>query len=401
MKLLQINTTVNSGSTGRIAEEIGEYVLSQEWESYIAYGRGNRPSKSQKVKIGNKLDQAIHLIGTRLFDRHGFYSKATTKNLVSEIERIKPDIIHLHNLHGYYLNIEVLFEYLKKKQYPVVWTLHDCWPFTGHCSYFDSVNCHKWKTECQKCPLKQKYPASYLYDNSKINFIQKKKLFSNFDSITIVTPSLWLKEKVSQSFLGRFNVHCINNGVNLNTFTPSTHKSNDGMQRKIKILGVASIWDRRKGLSDFIKLRQISELDVEITLVGIDGQLGKKLPDSIVKISRTENVQELALLYGNADIFINPTYVDNFPTTNLEALACGTPVITYNTGGSPEAIDEKTGVVVEKGDLNGLVSAIFKVKASDIKTLRLECRKRADRLFNKEDRIRDYFLLYQNLVGKS
>ena len=401
MKVLQINTVVNSGSTGRIAEDIGKLLISQGHESYIAFGRGSRPSSSSLIRIGNLRDIRSHVIKTRLFDGHGFGSENATKKLVEEIERIKPDVIHLHNLHGYYLNIEVLFNYLKTSPTPVVWTLHDCWAFTGHCTYFDYVNCFRWQTGCYSCPNKKAYPASWFMDNSKLNYIQKKKLFNSVAMISIVAPSQWLADHVSKSFLGGYPINLIRNGIDLSIFYPRTTgniKERLGIGNRFMLLGVASVWDRRKGLDDFIQLNKIIDQDSVIVLVGLSQKQLKNLPEGIIGIARTENIEELAEFYSAADVFLNPTWVDNCPITNSESLACGTPVVTYRTGGSPESIDESSGLVVQKGDNYSLYSAAMKIKVKGKFNYSASCIARASKIYNKNVKYQEYIDLYHSLL---
>ena len=398
-KLLIINVTANSGSTGRIAEEIGQTAISNGYETYFAYGRVARESKCNVIKIGNSLNVKLHGVESLLFDNHGFSSRIATKRFIRRIEEIKPDIINIHNIHGYYINVKILFEYLSKINIPVVWTFHDCWPFTGHCSYFDKYNCTKWMTECHHCPNKKGYPSSLFIDNSKNNFNRKKKLFSNINNLNIVTPSHWLTNISKQSFLKEKNIVTIHNGTNLNVFNIKDGKKRDELKlndRKV-VLGVASIWDKRKGLDDFIKLSELLSDEYKIILVGLNKKQKESLPANIIGIERTESVHELAELYNMADVFVNPTYSDNFPTTNIEALACGTPVITYKTGGSPEAVDEKTGVVVEQGNINQLKEAIELI-AKNKGEYSENCRERAVNLYNKQDRFNDYIKLFNSLT---
>jgi putative colanic acid biosynthesis glycosyltransferase len=402
LKVIQINTIVNSGSTGRITEDIGKVLLANGHESYIAFGRGNRPSKSLLIKIGSEWDVYWHGLQTIVFDRHAFASKAATQKLIREIDRLKPDVIGLHNLHGYYINIEILFTYLKTTQIPVVWTLFDCWAFTGHCTYFDDIHCTKWIKGCSECPKKKKYPSSFFKDNSKSNYLNKKSLYGDFKNLQLVVHSRWLQNLVQQSFLRKVSTHHIFSGIDLDIFRPSTGDSEiiEKYQLKSKriILGVASTWDKRKGLDDFIQLNNYLSYRQTILLVGLNKQQLKLLPSSIIGIERTENVNELAALYSTADVFVNPTWQDNFPTTNLEALACGTAVITYNTGGSPEAIDEATGFVIEKGNVKGLADAVITVLENGKDHYRNICRQRAEQLFNKNDRYGDYLKLYELLL---
>lgn len=406
MKVLQINTAVNTGSTGRIAEEIGQAVIAAGHTSYIAYGRASGKSHSHTIKIGSSFDQKIHGLQTRIFDRHGFASATATKRLVAEINCINPDVIHLHNLHGYYLHVGVLFDYLKEAKKPVVWTLHDCWPFTGHCCYFDFVQCNKWKTHCEKCPLQRKYPESLVFDNSYKNFDIKKELFNGVQNLTLVTPSNWLSKLLQESFLHNYPVSVIHNGIDLSVFKPLGdatlsigQKLNIG--KGAVILGVASVWDRRKGLKDFIQLSEKIDPADRIVLLGLTKQQQEGLPQNIIGIERTENLAEMVQLYNLATVFVNPTWVDNFPTTNIEALACGTPVITYDTGGSLEAVDNNTGWVVEKGNIEGLVNAIATIKQKGKEFFVAACRARAQALFNNKERFGDYIELYQSVLQRN
>jgi putative colanic acid biosynthesis glycosyltransferase len=406
LRIIQINTTVNSGSTGRIAEDIGKGLMENGHESYIAYGRGSGISQSYLIKVGNQTDIILHGIKTAVLDRHGFGSRTATKKLIDEIDRIKPDAIGLHNIHGYYLNVEILFDYLYKVKIPVVWTLHDCWAFTGHCTYYDSIGCEKWKTLCQVCPKKKFYPSSYGLDQSKKNHLDKQRLFNQLNNLHLITPSRWLSNEVRQSRLDFQSAHVIHNGIDLEVFKPQDQefikKHINGIHffgdKKI-ILGCASIWDKRKGLDDFIQLSYLFDENHKIVLIGLNADQISKLPKGILGISRTESIEELAAWYSTADVFVNPTYQDNFPTTNLEALACGTPVITYNTGGSPEAIDEETGMVVEKGNLPALKTAIELITAKGKTHYQSLCRARAEKYFNKNERYLDYLHLYESLVN--
>lgn len=403
MKVLQVNTTVNTGSTGRITEEIGQKLIDYGHHSYIAYSRiGPNGSSSKLIKIGNKLDQYLHGLKTRLFDLHGFGSKQATGDLISEIDSIDPDVIGLHNLHGYYLNIEILFKYLKEKKKPVIWTLFDCWPFTGHCTYFESIGCKRWIDGCYDCPKKNSYPASYGLDNSSNNYKNKRELFTGLDNLTIITHSNWLRDLVKKSFLQSYPVKVIRSGVDLGTFDINKESPDllRNESRKI-ILGVANLWNRRKGLDDFIQLSKLLKNKYQIVLIGLNNKQKEALPDNIIGLLRTESVEQLATYYCAADVFVNPTTADNFPTTNLEALACGTPVITYDTGGSPEAVSEDTGIVVPQGNVNELSKAVETLLKKEKSFYSGKCRKRAEDLFNKEDRYKDYLDIMESLCKKS
>lgn len=400
VKILQINSVCGIGSTGRIATDIHNILVKMGHESYIAYGRDIPKNCATAIKIGNKYDNYEHVALTRIYDKHGFGSKKATKEFINKIEEINPDIIHLHNIHGYYINIEILFDYLKKVNKPVIWTLHDCWVFTGHCAYFDYIGCNKWKNECFDCPEKKSYPASILMDNSKVNHYKKRNIFTGVKNLTIVTPSKWLAGLVKESFLCEYPVKVINNGIDLDTFKPtgSNFRQKYNLEDKYIILGVASIWDRRKGLKYFIELSNMLEEDEVIVLVGVSEKQKKELPNNIIGITKTNNIKELVGIYSTSDLFVNPTLEDNFPTTNLEALACGIPLITFNTGGSVEPITDETGFVVEKGDLQGILKCISLIRKNKKSEFSEKCVMSAKESYDKNDRFKEYISLYMDLL---
>lgn len=408
MKILQINVVYNSGSTGRIVANISDTSQKHGIESFVAFGRGNTSNLPLAVKkFGNHFELLLHILKTRLFDMHGFGSSLTTRKLLLYISTLRPDIIHLHNVHGYYLNINILFNYFKENKTPIVWTMHDCWPLTGHCVHFERIDCQKWKSGCFKCPITKSYPKSWYWDNSKINFRKKKGLFSYLPNLTLVPVSDWLNSVVSESFLKSNDSKVIHNGVDLNIFRviPSVNTYwfkylNIPIKSKI-ILAVTNVWTVEKGFNDVLSLYKLLPKDYVIVIVGVTNLQKKELPMGLHGIRRTENTLKLVELYNIASVYINPTYEDNFPTTNIEALACGTPVVTYNTGGSPEAIDDETGYVVKKGDINELVSVVKEVCKQGKDYYKTKCRIRAEKFFNKEDRYNDYIELYKEILNKS
>lgn len=387
-KLLQINVTANWGSTGKIAEQIGIKAMEHGWESYIAYGRMCNPSKSKLIKVGSRLNVYEHYLENRLFDNEGLASRVSTKKFIKQIEQIKPDIIHLHNIHDHWLNYKILFEYLNTTDIPIVWTQHDCWAFTGGCMHFVHSNCEKWKIGCNKCPQRKN-----IIDRSLYNYNHKRTLFSSNNNLTIVPVSQWLADFAQESFLKNKKIKVINNGVDLNVFVPSSKE-----KKKFQILAVSSVWHKAKGLYDVFNLRELLSDEYEIIMVGLSADQIKQLPAGIVGVQRTQNIQELVKLYSEADVLINPTYADTFPTVNLEALACGIPIITYKTGGSPETIDEETGFVVKQGDLNALVKAIEKMKTNPLSSK--SCRLRAEKLYDKDKCYEKYIGLYNELLNK-
>lgn len=342
MKILMINSVCGIRSTGRICTDIADEMTKQGHQVKIAYGRESVPEKYQKyaVRIGSDLNVKIDALTTRLFDDAGFNSITATRKFLNWVNEYDPDVIHLHNLHGYYINVPMLFEYLSKSNKKVIWTLHDCWAFTGHCAYFTYAKCMRWKTGCHDCPQKTDYPSTFLMDRSELNWKQKRRMFTSIKNMTIVTPSKWLARLVNQSYLKKYSVTVINNGIDTSIFkiTPSDFCERHGLEGKKIILGVASVWDRRKGLDDFVKLSHIIDNNYAIVLVGLSNKQINQMPSNIICISRTNSQKELAEIYTASAILFNPTYEDNYPTVNLEAQACGTPVLTYKTGGSPESV---------------------------------------------------------------
>ena len=363
MRVLLINSVCGRQSTGRIVSDLQLELKKEGHECIIAYGEKNSLDTEGNFRIGSEIERYYHAVMSRLFDCHGLCSKLATKKLVEFIRGYSPDLIHLHNIHGYYLHYEILFSFLKSFGKPILWTFHDCWPFTGHCTHFDLIRCNKWKTQCVNCPQKHEYPKSILCDSSASNFKKKKRLFTSIDNLTVVTPSAWLKTKVRESFFQNVNIRVIPNGIDTDLFKPMKSCLRDKFDlgnQKI-ILGVSSVWHERKGFYDYIKLSRMLSNDFRIVLIGVNKQNLKELADtSIVGVCRTDSKQELAAWYSLAYCFLNLTYEDNFPTVNIESLACGTPVITYETGGCSEALTEKCGVSIPQGDLQRVYAAIQK-----------------------------------------
>lgn len=399
MKVVIINSVSGYGSTGRIVNDISETLDLQNYINYIFFGRKDSDFKNSK-KFGGFFNVPSHLLKSRLLGKHGFYSKFATRQLVRQLEKIKPDLIHLHNIHGYYLNVETLFDYLKTANIEVVWTLHDCWSFTGHCAYYDYVECSKWQMGCYGCPQLGEYPKSLIFDRSKEAYKDKKRIFNSVDKLTFVTPSKWLKDELSKSFLKSYPAKVINNGIDLDSFMPreGSFRKDNNLEDKFIILGVASVWERRKGLPYFFELSENLAVDEVIVLVGLDKNQIETLPKNMIGIERTSSLTELVELYSTADVFVNPTLEDNFPTTNIEALACGTPVVTFNTGGSSEIINQDTGLVVDKGDSVGLYNAISEIRENTKAKYSQACINRAKEKYNKDEAFEQYVTLYKSLL---
>lgn len=401
MKIVQINS-VSYGSTGSIMLNIHSNLLHNGIESYAVWGRGKKSNNKNEIYMNDKLGVYFHKVYTLLTSKTGLVSINSTKKLLNRLDEIKPDIIHLHNIHGYYINIELLFNYIKKNNIKTIWTLHDCWAFTGHCSYFTYTNCNKWKKECNNCPKYKEYPKS-IVDNSLYCYKTKKELFTSIEDLTIITPSKWLANLAKKSFLGKYKIEIINNGIDTNIFKKIDRnklkfRKKYNLEDKKIILGVASPFSNRKGFNDFISLSKIIDDNYVIVLVGLTKKQISNLPINIIGIKRTSDINELVDIYNSSNIFVNLTYEDNYPTVNLEAIACGTPVLTYDTGGSTEFTDflkkdKNIYVINKKSTINNL--NILKKRIEDIVSKNTFEFKNTD-LIDKKEMIKKYIKLYKN-----
>ncbi len=397
-KVLFINTVAGKGSVGRIVTGLSRALKKRDAETLIAYGRWAPPSGHDSYRIGGDVSVYLHGILNRITDRHGLYSAEATKALTGKIKEFDPDIIHLHNVHGYYVNYRLLFDFLKRdfsgrNNHRIIWTLHDCWSFTGHCVHFEYAGCMRWKEGCHDCPEKKQYPASLLLDASRENYRDKKNCFTGIDGLTLVTPSEWLKSVVRESFLKEYPVKCVPTGIDLNSFKirPSEIRKRYGIGEKPLLLGVANPWRERKGFDDFLKLSESLGDEMKIAMIGLTKSQTEIASEygNIIPIMKTDSVEEMAEWYSASDIYVNLTYEDTFPTTNLEAMACGTPVITYRAGGSPEALNYETGTVREIGDITGVIESAREILGRDKEKIRKACVERAA-LYGSELRFNQY-----------
>ena len=386
-------------STGNIMLNIATKTRERGYKAFTI-SKKTRTSLLHKRDVpfhtytGTRFEHTIHRYFSWITDLQDFGSVVATYELIRKIKKINPDIIHLHDIVGWYVNIGILFKFLKKYNKPIVWTFHDCWAFTGRCVHFDSVSCERWKTGCGKCPQIGYMPRSWYFDLSAFNWRRKKRLFSSIEKLTIVTPSIWLKELTSNSFLSQHKCLVINNGINLDVFKPTTGERYNELKKLNKkiVLGVASTWSDRKGLNDFIQLSSMLPDNYQIILVGISQEEINN--DKIIAYKRTTNQKELAEIYTAADVFANPTMEDNFPTVNLEALACGTPIVTYKTGGSPESIDKKTGIAVEQSNIEQMLDAILFVTKNGKENYSNACIEKSKN-YDMNARFNDYVDLYE------
>lgn len=363
MKYLFINSVAGFGSTGRIAAERCRELMAQGHECVLAFGREKANCDDiPTVQIGTSLDFKLHGVRNRLLDDHGFGSRGATNRFLQWVKEYDPDVIWLHNIHGYYIHIGLLFEYLRTCGKKILWTLHDCWAFTGHCAYFDFAGCDKWRSGCYACPQKGSYPASCGLDNSRNNYEKKRKLFTGIPNLTLIVPSHWLESRVKQSFLQEYPIEVVYNTINRDIFKPTLgdFRERHGLEDKKIILGVASVWDDRKGLKDFIALSQLLDDSYRIVLIGLaPGQI-EALPKNILGLPRTNSMQELVQGYCAADVFVNPSVEETFGMTAMEARCCGTEAIVYQDTACEEIVNQFGGIAVPKGADN-LYAAIQKL----------------------------------------
>lgn len=390
MRIVQINATCGAGSTGKICVAVSRLLSERGIENHILYTSGK---SDYPLGIRYASDRYIKLqaLLSRITGRYGFVSRRATSRLLRHLDRLSPDVIHLHNLHGHNVDLGRLLAYIRQRGIKVYWTFHDCWAFTGYCPYFDMAACDRWESGCRDCPQRRGF--SWFFDRSATLQAQKRELLKDLD-LTVITPSEWLAGLVRRSFLGAYPIRVINNGIDLSVFRPreSELKRRLGIEGKHLLLGVAFDWSPRKGLDVFVELARRLDDRFRILLVGVDGRTAAALPDSILTVGRTKSQAELAEIYSAADLFVNPTREENYPTVNMESLASGTPVLTFRTGGSPEMLDEATGFVVEKDDIDGLERVILSLEYT-APGMREACLRKAA-AFDQGERFREYLALY-------
>lgn len=398
MRVFMINSFFSVGGPPRIVKGIYDVLKENNDLCILAAAREKIIDSMHTTRIGTKITAYRCAILARIFDSEGFNAKKPTEQLIKQIKEYNPDIIHLHNLHGYYINVEILFDFLKKYKKPVIWTLHDCWSVTGHCVHFDYIGCDKWKKGCNKCIQKKEYPTSVFFDNSAENYKRKKAAFTGVQNMTLVPVSKWLEGIIKKSYLSEYPTNVIYNGLDLKHFKPTanTIKSAYGIKNKIMILGVAQNWSKKKGFNDFIKLSSLLNMDkYAIVLVGVPKSLQKKVPHNIICVDQTNSTTELAQFYSAADLFLNLSYEETFGLVTAEALACGTPAIVYNRTAVPEIIDESCGIVVEAGNIKLLKKII-----TDEKWRAIESNNCIGRAKQYEDKIQycKYIELYKKIL---
>ncbi len=401
-RLLIIGSSLNYGSPGRITESLGLLAQRNGWEVFQAHGlKYANHSQLKAHPVSSCFEEKIHAAFSLLLDAHGLASTIGTKRLVKWIEKIKPDVIHLHNIHGYYLNYKVLFEYLATLNTPIIWTLHDFWVITGHCAHFDYIGCNKWKTECNNCPQRGTYPKSLFLDKSKRNFNVKKKYFTSVQNMTITPVSKWVGKLVAESFLGSYPIQPIYNGIDTEIFkkTKSDLRKRLGLEGKFVMVAVAAPWYPLKGMNDYFELSKHLAADFQIIMIGLKPEQIKQLPEGIIGIEKTQNQEELAAYYSMADVVLNLSYQETFGMTTVEGLSCGTPGIVYNKTASPELVTPDTGRVIEAGNISELLNAIYEIKNIGKSAFSKACRERVLTYFDKDKQFNKYIELYERLIA--
>lgn len=399
-RLLQINTTLGRGSTGRIAELISSLARNAGWECFMAHGPrflGN--SEMRSYQVSGRFDELRHYVLSRVLDRHGLGSCAATKKLIRRIEKVRPDVVHIHNLHGYYANYKLLFQYLAKKGIPTVITMHDFWLMTGHCAYINK-SCSKWEVGCGHCPRLREYPASF-FDRTRKNWVLKKSLFDAFDKdkLVLVPVSHWLEGFAKQSLLSERKFQVIQNGVDTKVFQPYQGEHSELWKKvdwnKHTIISVADKWTEANGFYDIIALSRLLPVDMQIVMVGLNEQQMEGLPDNIVGIGHTSNVQQLVELYSSADVLFNSSTEVTFGLVTAEAMACGTPAIVFKGTAGEEIVNPQTGFTIEKiEEIPELVYACR--EKSD--TYNVNCRERVVEYFDSVKQYSKYIELYENIL---
>ena len=399
MRILLINSVCGTGSTGKIIADILDLLKKSGHEAKVLYGVGEARGviPQDAVKTANQWDYYLHNGLSRITDHAGLYSRKATYRLIQEIKIYAPDLIHLHTLHGYYINYEILFDFLKKANIPVAWTLHDCWPFTGHCTNFSAIGCKQWRDKCIDCPQLHRYPKCWFTGDAEKNFIRKKTAFTGLQNLVITAPSHWLADQISASFLKDYPVQVIPNGIDRSIFHPQGGDLRErySLQGKKIVLGVANVWSKSKGTDDMILLSRMLDDAYQIVMIGLTSKQMEDLPKEIIGIQRTKNQQALAQWYSEADVFVNPTYEETFGLTSVEAQACGTPVVAYNTDGCPETVMQGNGIIVPQGDVNKMKEAIINIAFAE---------KRADSQkmdsFANDHVYQEYIRLYRSMLKK-
>lgn len=399
-KLVLVNT-VCSGSHGRLMRDLRSAAQANGFQVCVAYGRGD-PFSGDTVRIGAQKDVLAHVALTRALDMHGRGSRGATEAFVRHLSDLSPDLLHLHNIHGYYLHAQTLFDFIRERNLPTLWTLHDCWALTGHCSHFTRAYCARWQNGCHDCPLKREYPASFGLDASRRNWQWKKDAFSTVPTLRLVTPSLWLSDVVRGSYLGQLPRRVVPNGIDLSLFRPvdgSAVRESLGVEPdQALLLCVARPFDARKGYADMLRVAERLKEKARVVMIGLSDRQLRSLPPYVIGLSGTDGPEELVPYYAAADCLVNPTYEDTYPTVNMEALACATPVVGYGVGGAKEQLADPVGLPLPVGNPDLLADSALR-SALKKKSLSPLCRRYAEQHFDRGKAIGQYIEIYHQMTG--
>lgn len=402
-KLVQFNPVANWGSTGRLTEDIGDVAMAAGWDSYIAFGRQFNPSTSHLLRIGGNWSVISHTLKTRFFDRQGFGSYCATSTLLKKFDEIKPDIFQFHNLHGNFLNLPLILRYAIEKNIPIVWSLHDCWSMTGHCTHFVKIGCERWKTECYRCPLKAEYPNSWLFDQSRRNFREKKKLIEAIPQLSIISGSEWLASIAAESYFKGRTIHVIPDGIDTDIFQPRNNgillRRKLGIEGKFVILATGTGWGEDKGFYDYGKLKKMLSDDYAIVLVGLSPEWLSKIPEGVIGLPRTKTPQELSEYYSMADCVISLSRMESFGLTPVEGYACGTPAIVYDTTALPELITPETGFVAKFLDVEDVKQKVELLKARGKANYSERCHEIAVEKYDRRKCYAEYLKIYNAMLS--
>lgn len=401
MKIVQINTTFNQGSIGRTTAEVHGYLVANGDASYVFTSTVD--DKANNVYcIGNTFDHKIHGLLSKLFGLQAYFSHVPTRKLLRKLDGIKPDVVHLRNLHSNYINLPMLLRYLAKKNIATVLTLHDCWFITGKCCYYTHVNCDKWKSECHDCPALKYDNVSWFFDRTRKVYNDKKRLFSAIPRLAVCGNSQWTTDQASKSFLKDASyVGRIYNWIDQEVYhfeDCQDLRVKHNLEGKFVVLGVSQGWSNRKGLDIFIKLANSLPL-VKFVLVGKMNS-NEQLPDNIISVGQTQNIKELCKYYSLADVFINPSLQETFGKVSAEALCCGTPIIVNNATANPELVGDGCGYVVNNNDISEYVSCLNRIQTAGKGAFSSKCIAFAKENFDRETNIREYINLYHKLIDK-
>lgn len=404
MKILQINSVYEERSTGRTCKEVEKAVIANGGQCITAYGFGPKRDTPNAYKIGTPFEYYLHGVLGRLTGLNGYFSVFATIRLVHFIKKYDPDVIHLRNLHGFYINLPILFSYLKKSNKPVIQNVHDCWIFTGKCTHYTVNNCYKWKTECDshcpKCVVHQ-YPKSLIFDFSRKMFRDKKKWLTSLPNLTIVGVSNWTTEQAAESFLGEHRVMRIYNWIDLNTFKPREENvlSDYGLNPELFTVVCAGVsWSGTSKYEQLKKLIEMCDANVQFLIIGeCLERIDSKNVAYAGYVSGTDN---LAKLYASCDVYVHFSLEDTFGKVIAEALACGTPAIVYDSTSCPEIICASTGRVVQPNDIQAVYNAIGEIKAAGKKAMAKECRDRVEKNFAYQKNVKELITLYEEVCNE-